>query len=633
MFGKIARYVRKKRSRVRAEEHHVALLPDKSETQLLYLKTQDVHLDAVVANSDQDPSPVDKHSLQCPSSSDHRTDAPEDHDGAALEVDVLIHAHEASVPKQEASVGDDPIVDSLTLGRMWNSFASINALPDEVLVHVFLCTRLKRRAYDEDIGPAEPTRYMVVCRRWRDVIVGHACFWGTIVVKERTEWLRLALPRSNQAMLYLEFNKLPTLASVLPDVMPHRDRIRSLVLGYHPFYTEFMTVSPLIAAPFKSLTRLKISASTWYRPDVGYFVLLPEHYPHLTHLELKGLHVKWTASLLRQLTSLSLSNGSSTPFPMHADAFLDVLQHGQDLKSLILDGFISAACSAFPSQSRHPFSLPRLQEFSITDSAQWVQQLATFVRAPTRGRVQISGKVAIGDLDDTLISHRGLLLPPERHFFPANITTLRVHILCPSTTFILDCSGNPVSTTLELNLPKDVILTSSTILASIKSALNPGSLRHLYLCMPMHNVDRDAFDAYLDASPHLQSLHLVSTAPWGSTRHPLPLCIFDSLAARSHALDKDESDVARVRLRCPKLRSLYLGGLAWDGGAPMDAALDCLRIRAALDVRKLEFLNIHVLPRPSEGGPKQWRAVDRRYFKQLQKTVSHTFSFSVDEVN
>lgn len=202
--------------------------------------------------------------MQCPSSSDHRTDAPEpDHDGAALEVDALIHAQEASVPEQEPTAGDDPIVDSLTLGRMWNSFASINALPDEVLVHVFLYTRLKRRAY-EDISPVEPTRYMVVCRRWRDVIVSHACFWGTIAVEERTEWLKLALPRSNQAMLYLEFNKLPTLASVLPDVMPHRDRIRTLVLGYHPFYTEFMTVSPLIAAPFKSLTRLEISASTWY---------------------------------------------------------------------------------------------------------------------------------------------------------------------------------------------------------------------------------------------------------------------------------------------------------------------------------------------------------------------------------
>lgn len=546
---------------------------------------------------------------------------------------MLIHAHEAFVPKQEASVGDDPIVDSLTLGRMWNSFASINALPDEVLVHVFLCTRLKRRTWEKDISPVEPTRYMVVCRRWREVIVSHACFWGTIVVKKRTEWLGLALPRSNQAMLYLEFDDLPTLASVLPDVTPHRDRIRTLTLGYHPCYTEFMVVSPLISATLKSLTRLEITASTWRRPEVGYFVLLPEHYPQLTHLELQGVHIQWTTSLLSRLKVLSLTKCSIGPSPIHADIFLGVLRRGRRLKKLVLDGFMTAACSDPPSKSQPPFSLPRLQEFRITDSAQWVQQLAIFVRAPTRGRVQISGNVAIGDLDDTPISHRGLLLPPERPFFSANITTLRVYILCPSTKFTLECSENPVSTALELNLPKDVILTSSTILASIKSALNPGSLQSLALSIPMHNVDRDAFDAYLDASPHLQSLHLVSTAPWGSSRHPLPLCIFDSLAARSRALDKDESDVARVRLRCPKLRSLYLGGLAWDGGAPMDAALDCLRTRAALDVRKLEFLNIHVLPRPSEGGPKQWRAVDRRYFKQLQKMVSHTFSFSVDEVN
>lgn len=621
--------------RVRSGEPLVALLADGSETQLINLKTQDIHQEGDVANSDQDPSPVDMHTLQRACRLGHRTDTPEDpdHDGATQEVDASIPAEEMLMTKQEASAGGGAIVDSLTLGRMWNSFASINTLPDEVLVHVFLCTRLKRRAYEEDISPAEPARYMVICRRWRDVIESHACFWNTIAVKERTEWLRLALPRSNQAMLHLEFDDLPTLASVLPDVIPHRDRIRTLVLGYRPRYSDFMTVSPLIAAPFKSLTRLKINASTWYRPDVGYFVLLPEHYPQLTHLELKGLHVQWTASLLCQLTSLSLSNGTTAPSPMHADTFLDVLQHGQNLKRLTLDGFMSVACSDTPSRSRNPFSLPRLQEFSITDSAQWVQQLATFVRAPTRGRVQISGKVAVGNLDNVPISHRRFLLPPERSFFPANITTLRVYVRWPSTSFTLECSDKPVFTTLELNLPKQVVLNSSTILASIKSALNPASLHDLNLGIPMHNVDRDALDAYLDASPHLRSLRLVSIATWDGPHHPLPLCIFDSLAARSRALDKDESDVARVRLRCPKLRSLSLDGLAWDGGAPLNAALDCLRIRAALDVRQLDSLVIRVLPRPSEGGRKQWRAVDRRYSEQLRKMVSHRFSFSVDEVD
>ncbi len=214
------------------EEHHAALLADGSETQHIHLKTQDIHQDAVVANLDKDPSPVDVHSLHRSSSLKYRTDAPDDsyHDGTALEVDAPIHTQEVPIPEQEDSAGEDPIVDSLTLGRMWNAFASINALPDEVLVEVFLCTRLKRRTFDKDISPVEPTRYMVVCRRWRDVIVSHACFWGTIVVKKRTEWLRLALPRSNQAMLYLEFDDLPTLASVLSDVIPHRDRIRTLEL-------------------------------------------------------------------------------------------------------------------------------------------------------------------------------------------------------------------------------------------------------------------------------------------------------------------------------------------------------------------------------------------------------------------
>lgn len=609
------------------------LLADRSDTQLIHLKTQDIQQNVVVANWDQDISPVGVHSLHRPCSLDKRTDTPmdSDHDGrAAQKVAALTHAEDLFMAQQEAPAGGDAIVDSLTLGRMWNAFASINTLPDEVLVQVFLCTRLKRHTWSRDISPVEPTRYMAVCRRWRDTIVGHACFWDTILVDEGTKWLRLALSRSHQAMLHLEFDHLPTLASLLPDVVPHRDRIRNLVLGYHPRYTEFMTVSPLIAAPFKSLTRLNISASTRYRPDVGYFVLLPEHYPQLMQLELKGLHVKWTASLLCQLTSLSLSNGTTAPSPMHADTFLDVLQHGQNLKSLILDGFISAACSNPPSRSRHPFSLSNLEEFRITDSAQWIQHLMTFVQSPTQhaGWVALSGEVAVGDLSNALISHRGFLLPPEVPFFPANTTSLVVLILWPATRFTLQSSNSQVHTTLALDLPAHVPLPSNTILASIKGTLDTHLLRALDLRIPMHNVDRDAFDAYLDAFPYLRSLHIGTTAR-EKNYDPLPVCIFDSLMSRNHALDKDDFDVGRIRVRCPNLESLSLGGLSWDGGAVMDAALDCLKIRAALDAPQLKFLDIRVLPRPLKGRPRGWRAVDLRYTEQLQNMVSNTYSFFV----
>ncbi|KAL1943556.1 hypothetical protein VTO73DRAFT_4001 [Trametes versicolor] len=633
MFGKIVRYVRKKRSRVRAQDHHVVLLADRSDTQLIHLKTQDIQQNTVVTNLDQDISPVGVHSLHRPCSLDKRTDAPEDsdHDGrAAQKVAALTHAEDLFMAQQEGPAGGDAIVDSLTLGRMWNAFASINTLPDEVLVQVFLCTRLKRHTWSKDISPVEPTRYMAVCRRWRDTIVGHACFWDTILVDEGTKWLRLALSRSHQAMLHLEFGDLPTLASVLPDVIPHRDRIRTLVLGYHPRYSEFMTVSSLIAAPFKSLTRLKIRASTSYRPDVGYFVLHPEHYPQLTHLELQGLHVQWTASLLSQLASLSLSKCSTAPSPMHADTFLDVLQHGQHLKSLVLDGFISAACSNLPSRSRHPFSLSNLEEFRITDSAQWIQQLMTFVQSPTQhaGWFSLSGKVAVGLFGNAPISHRGFLLSPEVTFFPAHTTSLLVIILWPATTFILQSCDSQVHTTLTLDLPAHMPLASNTILASIKGTLDTHLLRALDLRIPMHNVDRDAFDAYLDASPSLRSLHIGATAR-DNNYHPLPVCIFDSLVSQSHALDKDGSDVGRGRVRCPNLTSLGLGGLAWDGGAVMDAALDCLKSRAALDAPQLEFLNIRVLPRPLEGGLKGWRAADLRYTEQLQKMVSNKYSFFV----
>lgn len=42
---------------------------------------------------------------------------------------------------------------------------------------------------------------MLVCRRWRGLIISHACFWSTIIAKGRLGWLRLALSRSKTVIL------------------------------------------------------------------------------------------------------------------------------------------------------------------------------------------------------------------------------------------------------------------------------------------------------------------------------------------------------------------------------------------------------------------------------------------------
>lgn len=90
---------------------------------------------------------------------------------------------------------------------------------------------------------------MRVCRHWHAVIIDNGCFWNHIAVRKRTEGLQLALSRSRQMQLHLKFRNLPTLARILPYIIPLRDRIRSLVLA-RGSRNEIMALSPLIAGVF-----------------------------------------------------------------------------------------------------------------------------------------------------------------------------------------------------------------------------------------------------------------------------------------------------------------------------------------------------------------------------------------------
>lgn len=524
-------------------------------------------------------------------------------------------------------------MDPSALGSLWNSFRPITKLLDEILVEIFLCTGAERGAHDNGISPVELTRYMLVCWRWRSVIVSHACFWGTIVVKKRSEWLQIALPRSQLAMVHLE-SDASTLASVLSDVIPHRDRIRSLELGKCRSYAQVMGVSSLIQAPFKSLTRLHIKSYAHDRPDFGpYLLFLPEHYPQLTHLTLRGLHVQWTESLLSRLTLLYLSHCSIWPSLMDGDAFLDVLQQGRRLEDLTLSDFISAACSVVPSRSRRPFTFPRLTDLLIVDEERWFRQFMAFVRAPRPRQLTLrTGDVGTDDLDNAPTSPQVIMRAPDVPFFLD--TGVRAHIHASTTVAAFNMwhrASDMQCTSYTLAFPLPGMVLDFSPMIQIFGLLNGdipelSTLSVLDLKAPMCGLDRDTLDAYFDAAPHLRWLHIGCGR---DASFPLPPYVFDSLSTRSEAPDAD-SNGSDAAVRCPKLTYLGLGGLDWDGGAVMDAALGCLRTRAALGVQQLEHLAIRVRPRPPEEEPEGgWGPAVARYATQLQEMVSHQFSFAV----
>ncbi|OJT03489.1 hypothetical protein TRAPUB_5908 [Trametes pubescens] len=614
MFNKIVKYLRKQRSRFRARGRHQARALTLEQEAVPHevrgtwhfpprLQTPSVHWLVPQPESEESRAPY--------------------RDLAAHELDVPTHLQEDSTPKEGFSAdGDTKVVDPLTLRRAWNSFASFDELPDEILIEVFLCAGV---VHDNDTSPVELTRYMLVCRRWRDVIVSHACFWNTIAVQGRSApWFRLALRRSQLAMLHLE-SDAPTLASVLPDLVPHRDRIRSLQVGYCQSYVQFMAVSSFIQAPFESLTALHIETGTDDRPNTGYVGLLPEHYPQLENLSLRGLHIQWTASLMSGLTYLDLNRCSLWPSLMDGDTFLDVLQQGQSLEVLSLRYFMSAACSAIPSRDRPAFTLPRLHEIVLVDKEQWVQQFMAFVRARRPRELALTSNFGIGDLDNAPLGHHGLVPAPDVPLFSGTGSRLHLHAFTTEARGALwrHRGSSTEYRTWAIHAPS----LAEDIIRFIRPLrkVSTSTLCMLDIKMPMRGVRRDILDAFLDEAPHLRWLHLGCGQ---DLSHPLPTDIFDSLATRTGG-----SDTAAAAVRCPKLTYLGLGGLHWDGGAVMEAALSCLRTRAQMGptVKQLEYLKIRIWG--------IWTGVekDRRWFRPtevwcgtlLQEMVSREFSIAI----
>ncbi|OJT03978.1 hypothetical protein TRAPUB_5307 [Trametes pubescens] len=590
MFDKIVVYIRKKRSRADALSHRTRA-----------------------------PTSVE-HLPRRPQIPDG--DHPEDpcHDAAAHDRDEPTHTQNAFTPPVSAG---DPIMDSFTLGNTWNSFASINKLPAELLVDILLCTRLGSW-FSED-RPAEPIRHMLVCRHWRDVVVDHACFWCTIDIRKSTEWFKLALSRSRQAALHLRAHNPITLASAFPDLKPHLPRILILEIlcGSRE---EIRDLCPLLFSRLKSLTRFKIRGHS----ALCALVLPPERYPQLMCLEIAGLYLQWTAPLLSRLTVLSLTDCIIWPSRMDVDAFLDVLQCGQRLRKLTLTKFMGAACTDTPSRPRCPFALPSLRDLDITDSVLRVRQFAAFLQFPTYSNVRFTAELGTDDLDDGLLGPCELLLSHQLHEIPI----LRsAEALCLYQS-VYSCGVRWIGKYLSLDFSQETIRQApNAIMETLAETVSSSTIRILTLSIDLLHVSRAVFDSLFDALPCLTFLHLdLAKNKDGGT--PLPTRALESLAsipetagtdtAGEHVQAGDRPEQAHAIVRCRELDFIAIDGFYWHSSEILATVLRCLRVREGRGAQKVGTLEIRMKPGPRAPEDDEQ---DQRYATQLQEMVSRDYRF------
>ncbi|KAH9849631.1 hypothetical protein C2E23DRAFT_355494 [Lenzites betulinus] len=72
----------------------------------------------------------------------------------------------------------------LALASMWNACLPVNKLPVEILVEIIQYVPDRPFMHSDRVNSPDWALLGPVCRHWRSVLLTHACFWRTILVRK-----------------------------------------------------------------------------------------------------------------------------------------------------------------------------------------------------------------------------------------------------------------------------------------------------------------------------------------------------------------------------------------------------------------------------------------------------------------
>ncbi|EIW52077.1 uncharacterized protein TRAVEDRAFT_54056 [Trametes versicolor FP-101664 SS1] len=136
---------------------------------------------------------------------------------------------------------------------------SMQDLPPELLLRVFMLCQ--ERPFRGDTPPIWDTgKLMLVCSRWRALILDTSMFWRHISATPNFAWLTLCLERSRGCTLDLEV-LAPRYASreALALILPHAPRIRSIFAQLCVWEDQFEMLRPFFDAGMPALETLELT--------------------------------------------------------------------------------------------------------------------------------------------------------------------------------------------------------------------------------------------------------------------------------------------------------------------------------------------------------------------------------------
>ncbi|KAI0329880.1 hypothetical protein GY45DRAFT_1324495 [Cubamyces sp. BRFM 1775] len=302
-----------------------------------------------------------------------------------------------------------------------NATAPINRLPPDILVHIFndvktLASEGFRLPATDEIYPAkQPNSWFTllsVSQTWRTVACNSPLLWQDINVgaRENMPLFRLFLQRSGSADINVSFVGTDCLYSLLPELIAHRSRIRSLSFEMLPTFRA-NSISVLLGSHMPRLEKLAVTfgrldweselehvpdneSDTAYRElkwGQPFLRLTPRdlgQLPHLANLRLRNVELVTPLALNPSfLTCLMLHNLRTAPVCLYDLLYL--LERCHRLETLVLDRY-SYYISSTPYHTRRIQLSPTLKWFRMQDGHSSIAMFLAKVAVPCTTRVSIT---------------------------------------------------------------------------------------------------------------------------------------------------------------------------------------------------------------------------------------------------
>lgn len=480
----------------------------------------------------------------------------------------------------------------LGLRALWNANLPVHKLPAEVFLQIFQHFLPWHHLFIVETGGVQRpwVRLMGVCRHWCALIRNAACFWRDVEVRTKdVRWLNLALGRLGKTPVRVAA-RIGCLNAVLPILLEHADHLETLDFQGWIRHSDIVPFISRLSSPILTNLRFELCPLD---PDAT----LPTwsgHCPRLRRLTLIQVSLPWSTSILAGLEVLSLTHCQlSTPSLPFAD-FLGILEHGQKLRALRLEHFLSAAVSPQtfgPGSHARCVTLPSLHRLACHDVPARVAQLIAHLRIPAISEVDLAGKWR--SINDPSIAGTTLSC-----LLPEDLTRVLPQVLqsIPSARLQLEVDSRELHCSLPIELRLSLRVPPTTQAGTLEQEvllllpiLCGHALTELYLSGAL-TYSLETWNAMCEAFPSLQKLTLSNTL----TAREFPVDVFPSLQA-APALSRVPQfggiTGRRCEVHCPALRELMLYHVWWRSHT-MEVILECLRSRAASGALRLETLEL-----------------------------------------